>query len=312
MAKLSLSPRAASILARLDNLADERNVDRGFIRRRYANECFLRRLSSSPHRELFVLKGGTLFSVWSDIIYRTTHDIDLHVPEDYSPAAMTGIMHDVLNSTNENDGDDAVTFQVESLQIRKEPRLGTIGGFRIKFSALLGNKPVAMLVDIGIGDVITPEPILLELPVLLDFTNPTLPIYPRETAIAEKLEIILRLGMVNSRIKDYFDICILARSDSFSGEILVKAIHATCTHRGTMIPSEPPEGLYQFFEEPSKEAEWNGFYKKYQIQEIMSFSEVGEILRQFLLPPLDAARDQKPYLMDWVPTKGWRMTDGTT
>lgn len=122
------------------------------------------------------------------------------------------------------------------------------GGVRVVLLAHVASARVRLQVDVGFGDAIRPPAAVIDFPVLLDFPAPRLRGYPRETVVAEKLEAMVQLGISNSRMKDFFDVALLARVFDFDGELLSRAIRATFERRGTPAPLTTPIALSAAFQ----------------------------------------------------------------
>ena len=147
---------------------------------------------------------------------------------------------DVVGTVCEVDVEpDGVAFNRASIEVSRIQEDADYEGVRVQFHATLARARIPMQLDIGFGDVITPGPTHIEYPSLLDFPAPLLRAYPKETVVAEKLEALTALGLLNSRMKDFYDLAILPRMYPFEGECLVKAISATFRHRGTTIEADP-------------------------------------------------------------------------
>ncbi|WP_244564410.1 nucleotidyl transferase AbiEii/AbiGii toxin family protein [Rhizobium sullae] len=164
----------------------------------------LYRLSVSPYRDRFVLKGAMLFTLWAPVPYRATGDLDLLGFGENAPAAIAGV--------------------------------------RLDFVAELAGARLPMHVDIGYGDVITPDPVDTEYPSLLGQPAPHLRAYPPETVVAEKFQAMVALDMLNSRMKDFFDLWAIAGAPAFEGEVLARAIQTTFERRETRLPTENATG----------------------------------------------------------------------
>jgi predicted nucleotidyltransferase component of viral defense system len=295
---------AASVSARLRNLARERHVSMELILRRYALEKLLFRLSRSSHRDRFVLKGAMLFAAWSADPFRPTQDLDLLGFGDATVRSISETFRDIFRQPSD-DGlmFDSVGLIVETIRDDQE-----YGGVRLRTRAFLGKTRIPVQVDIGFGDVITPGPDEIELPALLHSEGPRLGAYPRETVIAEKLQAIAALGMANSRMKDFYDLVALSRLFVFDGVIVAAAIRATFNRRATPIPSEHPTGLTEAFaSDPSKGSLWSAFTRRQRllIQASDLSAAVAEIAA-FVMPPTRAARANDDFLMRWVPPGPWR------
>lgn len=176
---------------------------------------------------------------------------------------------------------------------------------RIALLARIASARIRLQVDVGFGDVITPEATSAEFPALLDFPAPRLLVYPRETVIAEKLEAMVQLGMANSRMKDFYDVVALANAFEFDGQSLVGAIRATFKRRGTAIPKERPVAFTSIFAtDTSKVTQWRAFVNKSGITNAADLASTVAAAA-FLAEPLDVARTAAPFLKHWNARTGW-------
>lgn len=237
MSEPELTNLAASVRARLLNIARARGEAFDYILVRYASERVLYRLSQSAYRDQFILKGAMLLEIWGDAVHRPTRDVDLlgFVPSE--PEALTDIFRKVLATAVIPDG---LTFDLNAVRAEPIREASEYPGVRVRLQATLTQARIPLQFDIGFGDAITPAPRELLFPTLLDFPNPVLQTYPRETVVAEKFEAMVRLGLSNSRLKDYWDIWILAGTFPFDGPILAEAIAATFHRRNAAIPGTLP------------------------------------------------------------------------
>ncbi len=231
--KKPVSNVGASVRARLLRLARERGEDFQLVLVRYANERLLYRLSKSRHASRFVLKGATLFGVWTGAPHRATRDIDLLGSGNASESHIREVFAEVIALDVEDDG---LELDVDSMNVGPIRDGQEYAGLRVVLNARLTSAQLRLQIDIGFGDVITPAAVTLEVPTLLDQPAPRLRVYPKETVIAEKLEALVQLGIANSRMKDFYDLAVLAESFEFEGESLVAAIRATFARRGTALP----------------------------------------------------------------------------
>lgn len=201
---------AASVRSRLLNKARAEKLDFNLLLTRYALERMLYRLSISKQRDQFLLKGALLFDLWFDIPHRPTHDADFL---GFGSAEIPHI-ESLFREVCQIEADDGIVFQAESVkadEIRKE---ANYAGVRVTLLALLDGARCPVQLDIGFGDAVVPGPDEVLYPVILgDMAEPHLRVYPRYTVVAEKLEALTSLGMLNSRMKDYFDLWILARHE---------------------------------------------------------------------------------------------------
>jgi predicted nucleotidyltransferase component of viral defense system len=254
-----LANHAASVRQRLLNLAKERDEDFEQILVRYALERLLYRLSLSSHRERFVLKGALLFRLWFDLEQRPTRDADFLGFGDADPATLAKIFGEVAAiDVGPSDGLHFDATRVKAEEIRNE---SGYPGVRVSLRAELAKARIPVQCDIGFGDAVTPSPVLATYPTLLDMPPPELRVYPLETVVAEKLEAVVRFGVFNSRLKDYFDLWILKRYERLDKPVVVAAIGATFQRRGTTLPSATPVGLTDDFVHRNQ-ASWQAFLRR--------------------------------------------------
>ena len=270
----------ASVRARLLNLARERNQPNDLLLTRYALERLLYRLSTTKHRDRFVLKGAMLMTTWFGEPFRPTRDLDLLAFGDPAPQAMLAVFREICAV----EADDGVAFDVEGLAVDLIREGLEYGGLRLKTDAAVAGARVRVVIDIGFGDVIEPAATELELPVLLDQPAPRLRAYPREAVIAEKFQTMVVLGRANSRMKDFYDIWLLSRAYEFEGDGLARAIAATFARRKTAIPADPPHGLTRpFADDPAKKQQWASFVESIDA-ELPSLPDIINNLAAFLMP----------------------------
>jgi hypothetical protein len=247
---------AASVHARLQNHA--RATKRPFqeLLQYYAMERFLYRLSKSPHRTRFVLKGALMLHVWDAPLARATKDVDLLGRLDNSLENLERVVRGVCAADVEPDG---MVFDAATVKTERIKEDADYEGVRVRFVGLLGKARVAMQIDVGFGDVVTPGAESISYPVLLDFPVPALSGYPRETVVAEKFQAMVYLRTMNSRMKDFYDVWLLASQFAFDGELLAKAIAATFANRETSIDVAPIAFTHDFSEQASTLAQWTAF-----------------------------------------------------
>jgi len=235
---------AASVHARLAQRRTKTGEDFNVLLVRFTLERLLYRLSISMHREQFVLKGAMLFALWEPEMHRATRDLDLLGFGQSTPERLADIFKELCNLEVEADG---VVFDPRSVVCEDIRAQDEYAGIRVKLRANLGKAVVPLQVDVGFGDALPVAPEEITFPVMLGMAAPKLRAYSRETVVAEKLEAIVKLGMLNSRFKDYFDLHYLAQKFPFDGALLVKSIAGTFARRGTAIPAGLPAGLTPMF-----------------------------------------------------------------
>ena len=268
----------ASVRQRLLNLAHARGQSMELLLTRYALERLLHRLSLSPHRERFVLKGAMLLAIWFDEPHRATRDLDLLGFGDAAEDALLVTFREIMGV----DVDDGVSFDLKGLRIEAIREEVEYGGWRLRTTAALAGARIPITVDVGFGDAVEPGVEDIDLPVLLDMPSPHLRAYPPETVIAEKFHAIVALGRANSRMKDYYDVWMLTSAFEIEPERLRRAIVATFARRNTVIPTEVPDGLSDAFaSDPGKQRQWDAFARNLS-GPIPGFGLVVSELRQRL------------------------------
>ena len=298
---------AASVRARLQNLAKQRGEDFQLVLSRFAIERLIYRLSCTKHAERFVVKGAILFHIWAESIfthpYRATRDIDFLAHGDNQVENLVKIFVDVCNVPAPNDG---LSYQASTINGERIKPDQEYEGVRIQFLVLLERARIPIQIDIGFGDAITPGPTPLKFPSMLGFPTPTIATYPRATVVAEKLQAMVQLGIANSRMKDFFDLWILSQHFEFAGDEVVKAIRATFDRRRTQVPDDIPFALTdKFFNDAIKQKQWKAFLKNMEAESVPPMSEVFGGLRQFLMPLIEAAGENKSVTTDWLPKGPW-------
>jgi len=294
-----------SVFQRLLSHARTHGEDFNLLLLRYGIERFLYRLSISAHADRFILKGASLFLVWKGQNFRVTKDADLLAFGPAHAENLTGVFKELCQAASEDvDGIEFLPDTVRAVPIREEQEYGSV---RVTLMSLLHQARIPLQFDIGFGDAVTPAPEKIEFPTILDAPAPRLLAYPRDTMIAEKLEAMVVLGMANSRMKDFYDLYVLAREFAFNGATLAGAIRATFRQRKTQIPPEPPLALTeQFAQDDTKPIQWKAFIRKSALeQDVPGFPDVLAHLREFLLPPLKAASGQALFPKEWNAGGPW-------
>jgi len=280
---------AASIRARLQNVARARGEDFDLVLTRYAIERFLYRLSVVPARENYLLKGALLFDLWFDEPHRPTRDADFLGFGLADAEALRTTVREICAVAV----DDGMEYDADSISIDEIREDVRYGGLRARLGATLGNARSLVQLDVGYGDAVTPGPEEAVYPTLLnDQPPPRLRVYPRASVAAEKLEAIVSLGMINTRMKDYFDLRALAREGATNVEQLADAVVATFRCRKTPLPSDIPLGLSdEFAHDAAKRAQWKAFLGKNRLDAPSLEEAITEILR-FVAEPLRLARQR--------------------
>ena len=274
-----------SVRARLLAIAKQENVQLEYLLLRYALERFLYRLGKTEHVDRLVLKGASAFAVWLGPYARVTRDADVEAFGFESPEATVEIFKEICSLPYP---EDAVEFDTESFTWEQIKKDGEYPGVRIKFNAAIGGARVALQFDVGVGDSVYPPAEMEEYPTLLGHAAPRLRIYPRYTVVSEKFSNMLIRGMLNSRLKDYYDIWMLSRTFDFSGKILAEAIARTFERRHVAMPASTPESLSpEFAKSPMKVRGWESFVKTVgHARKPESLMDAVAGVKQFLEPAL--------------------------
>ncbi|MFO1219855.1 MAG: nucleotidyl transferase AbiEii/AbiGii toxin family protein [Burkholderiaceae bacterium] len=291
--------RSASVLARLLNRSRSTGENYNLLLSRFAIERLLYRLSVSPHAGSFVLKGALLFALWYDTPHRPTKDADLlgFGADDADTLRAT------FNEICAIDADDGVRFDTESMRIAPIREDNVYGGLRMTLIAYVGTARLPVQVDIGFGDAITPAPETVTYPTLLDDLGaPRLRAYPIYTVIAEKFHAMVVLGVSNSRMKDFFDLAVIARTSELDGGTLVDAVRATFERRRTPLPTSTPIALTtEFSASTSKALQWRAFVTKAGLP-ATDFNEIVATLDALLRPLIEAASLTDRFGSKWSST----------
>jgi predicted nucleotidyltransferase component of viral defense system len=254
---------ATSVRQRLLNEA--RATDRPFneLLQYFAMERFLYRLSRSPHGEKFVLKGALMLAIWEVSLTRPTKDIDLlgHVANDID--RIVSVVKEVCVQEVQPDGLD---FDQDSVRGERITEEAEYEGVRVRFHGKLGTATVTMQLDVGFGDVVVPAPVKTNYPTILDLPVPRIRGYTRESLIAEKFHTMVRRGLVNSRMRDFFDVWILSRQFDFDGEVLAAAVRETFARRNLEVAARPVALTAEFAADTAKATQWRGFLRKSRLE----------------------------------------------
>lgn len=253
----------ASIRARLLNLSQESDQPLDRLMEQYAMGRFLHRLSESPYRRQFILKGAQLFRIWGAADHRPTRDLDLLGQGDLSEEIIKSIFSELIEKPGKPE-DGLEWSEVRTSPIRDDQRYS---GVRAVIGVQLAGARLSLQVDVGFGDAITPEAMEADWHELLDFPAARLLIYPPETVIAEKLEAMVSLGFANSRMKDFYDLHWLATHFDLDPVTVRKAIEVTFARRQTELPQASPVSYTpEFYEDSQKVTQWNAFLRKNRLQ----------------------------------------------
>ncbi|MFH0800565.1 MAG: nucleotidyl transferase AbiEii/AbiGii toxin family protein [Pseudomonadota bacterium] len=286
------------------------NVARGTMRpfnellQHYAIERFLYRIGRSKHAEKLLLKGALLLRVWNVPMARPTMDIDLLGRVTGTQDELAVILKDCMQIEVEDDG---LVYLPDTLRIEAITKEADYQGTRMRFTAKLGNARVQVQVDVGVGDIVYPRPVWIDFPTILGNESPHLLAYTPESAIAEKFQAMVALGMANSRMKDYHDIWMLANTLEFDGKIFSEAIRRTFDRRETRLPELTPPALNEkFHSDETKRTQWSAFIRGLKLKDALALENVVVLAAQMLMPPSIVMSANKPFEMKWNPGGPWK------
>lgn len=253
---------AASVRQRLLNLARAEEQAFGVVLVAFGLERLIYRLSVSAHRDRFVLKGGMLVTLWTKDRGRFTRDIDFLSFGDEDEATLKKIIAEILAV----DADDGLIFDDASLTVAPIREDQVYGGMRLKTTAFLEKTRIPITIDVGFGDALENPDYTLDYGSLLDFPSASVRAYSPETVIAEKLQAVVALGVINGRMKDYYDLWALPKAVDLDLDNLRASIEGTFERRQTEVPQERPPGLSQTFAtDASKSAQWHAYSEATEI-----------------------------------------------
>ena len=294
---------AASVHQRLLNKAKESSRPFNELLQYFAIERFIYRLSKSPHADQFILKGALMFSAWCGPASRPTMDIDLLGKIDNRIDTITTAIKDACLTDVEPDGISLDAETVEAVRITEDAEYE---GVRVRVHGSLGKARVSIQIDIGFGDVIVPDAGTVSYPAILDFPAPELKGYTMESTIAEKFQAMVKLGVLNSRMKDFYDIWFLSRTFDFKGEILAEAIERTFEKRNTPVNLEAALFDPSFGVDRDKNIQWRGFIRKTKlIGAPDTFEEIIVAVKLFLEPLARAIVERRAFNSIWTAPGPW-------
>jgi len=294
----------ASIRARLQNIARETYRPFAEVLQYYAMERFLYRFSKSHYAGEFILKGALMFAVWNIPRRRTTLDIDFSARL-YNTNTIEKTVKDLCKLKVPPDG---LVFDPETVRGQRIREDADYEGVRVKFVGFLERSRVPMQIDVGFGDVIYPRPKMIDYPVMLDLPEPRLKGYPSETVVSEKFETIIKLGLLNSRMKDFYDLWLMMHQFNFNGSSLTEALKRTFKHRKTKLPGDLPLFAEEIYDEKSdRQVLWKAFLKKGDIQHAPEkLSAIAKEIEKFLIKPLNAINKGIEFKEEWTASKTWK------
>lgn len=271
------------IKGRIKSVAKQNNADARTLMRIYMMERFLERLAQSEYRDNFIIKGGILVTAMIGVAHRSTMDIDTSM-KNLNLSAEDALR--VVNQVKDIDLDDGVSFEVKDVSnIMDEMEYP---GIRVTMNANVGRLITPLKIDISTGDVITPRAIEFNYDLLLEDRSISLWSYNLETILAEKLQTVLARGILNTRMRDFYDIRMLLDTyeDKVNKAVLKDAFAATCKKRGTDPLQEQAEEIIKIIEADEQlQVLWRAYQKKYSYAAEIDYASVISGVRK---------------LMDWI------------
>jgi hypothetical protein len=303
MAK-SVKNIAASVHQRLLNKAKGSSRPFNELLQYFAIERFIYRLSKSPHADEFILKGALMFSAWFGSASRPTMDIDLLGTIDNRLEVISAAMKDACLMDVEADG---ISFNAETIEALRITEDAEYEGVRVRVHGSLSNARVSIQIDIGFGDVIVPHARSVLYPVILDFPAPELKGYTMESTIAEKFQAMVKLGVLNSRMKDFYDIWVLSRTFDFQGNILAEAVEKTFEKRKTPVTLHAALFDPSFGKDGDKNIQWQSFIRKTKLLNAPeSFEKVIGAVTLFLEPLAASIVERRAFNNNWIAPGPWQ------
>ena len=302
MVKNHIKNFAKSIRARLLSHAKQQGVNFNTLMTQYVLQRLLYRLSVSEYADSFLLKGAWLFVVWNNALHRPTKDVDLLAFGNNDQDELLAIFKSIASVTIKEP--DGVNFVIDSFKAALIKEGEHYQGLRITGQAKLDTARVPVQIDIGFGDAVTPAASEAYLPSLLGMPEPQLRVYPVYTVIAEKFQAMVVLGLVNSRMKDFYDIGVIAHTMRLDGDLLLQAVKATFERRKTPILTK---SLYlfedNFSQDKNKKTQWRAFKNKNNLDIEIDFSAAVAEVQCLIDPVYQAIVEQLVFKLQWLPDK---------
>jgi len=295
--KKETTNKSASVRAKLMNISRVENVDFDVLLLRYFQERLLYRISISDFSDRFVLKGGLLLLCLNMPKYRPTKDIDLLADKIKNDIKE---IENIFGEIAKIFCDDGVKFIPSSISSERIKEDADYEGIRVKIEGTLEQAVKRLQVDIGFGDIIIPGAIKMEFPSLL-VNPPKIKVYSVESIISEKFEAMVKLAMVNSRMKDFYDVYSLSLNHNFESDKLKKALESTFRRRKTTMPDNPLIFRPEFQCDKEKQKMWVAFLRKSRLYDInQEFYEIMQRITVFLEPIVHSIREKTEMKKSWI------------
>lgn len=295
----------ASVRERLQNKAKETNRPFAELLQYYGMERFLYRFSQSKYAEKSILKGALMFTVWQVPERRITMDIDFLAQYDNQVAKIEEVIKEVCQAKVVPDG---LVFDPMTVAGQKIKEDADYEGVRVRFRGFLERARIPMQIDVGFGDAIYPKPKAIDYPTILDFPKPLLKGYPAESVVSEKFEAMVKLGLLNSRMKDFYDLWLMTGRFDFDGPKLTEALQRTFSHRKTELPEKPPVFAEEIYDETSdRQTLWKAFLGKNQIVHAPEkLKDTAMVIEKFVAGPIKAIHVKSEFDSKWKAPGPWK------
>lgn len=290
----------ASLKSRLKRNAVSNNRTFNEILQMYFLERFLYRLSVSEYKDSFTIKGGILlYALFHENYARATSDIDLlgnRISNDEET------IRKAVEHICEQNYDDLVVFNTDEMKIKKITEFKEYNGINVEIPARIDKIRGRVSIDIGFGDVVFPNKERINFPTLVSDDPLEIYAYSKETIIAEKFQAIVSLALLNSRLKDFYDIYAFSKEFNFNGSILKDALIETFEHRNTKF-----DDILAFeddFITPYRKGQWTSFIKKKSPNTKIELIEVIVEIKRFILPIVQSIKENSNFDVNWDCEKG--------
>jgi hypothetical protein len=250
-----------------------------------------------------VLKGALMLSAWQSPYSRPTRDIGLLA----LMANRIGDVEDAIRVICQEPAlEDGLYFDADTVTGAPIMETADYRGLRVRFAGYLESARIPMRIDIGFGDAVVPRPSRVRLPTILDVPAAEVQGYSRESVIAEKVQIMVRLGEANSRMKDFYDVWALASQFGFDGPVLSRAMQAAFARRATELASEPVAFSGRFAEDTEKRTQWAAFLDRLHVDAPHpTLREAVETIATLVQPVMQALEEGTELGLHWQPGGSW-------
>lgn len=280
---------AASVKARLLTIAKKTGKPYDELLKLFGMERLIYRISKSRFKEMLILKGALFFLVWNVPDRRTTLDIDFMAKYDNSAEKIAGMIREICLISVEDDG---IKYDPETITAIVIREAAEYSGIRVKLTANIERTRIPVQIDFGFGDVIYPGAKSIKYPVLLDFSVPVLKGYPAETVVSEKFETMVRLGDLNSRMKDFYDVWLIFHNFKLDKIKVSNAIKKTFENRQSLLPSANKLFSSDIYNKASdRQILWRAFLRKNNIEKAPKLlAEIAVEIEKELLKSIELIR----------------------